>query len=105
MSFETNIESAHIRKSVRYHDLKKDIENEGFEVDLIPFEVGSRGQVTTRNRAAITNIFLIHGLKKSAVKTIKEISKIALLSSFTLYQAHHQRTWQNPPYLAPRNVK
>ena len=52
-SFEKNINSANLRKSTNYLDLKTDIETAGWKTSLLPFEVGSRGQITTRNKKAI----------------------------------------------------
>ena len=71
-SFERNINSANIRKLGKYQDLKKDIEKNGYSVTLLPFEIGS-----------------------------KNMSKISLLGSFTVFHAQAQPTWQNPPYLSP----
>ncbi len=40
-SFETNADSANLKKMIRYRDLKTDIESKGYEVTLLPFEIGS----------------------------------------------------------------
>ena len=45
-SFEKNIEKANILKTKRYLDIKTDLENSGWKSHLVPFEIGSRGQVT-----------------------------------------------------------
>ena len=62
-SFEKNIDSAHIRKAKKYNDLKVDLESAGWVVHLIPFEVGSRGQITKRNKNALINV-----LKRNQIK-------------------------------------
>ena len=41
VSFEKNIESAHIRKTSRYRDLTSDITSKGWQVDCVAFEIGS----------------------------------------------------------------
>ena len=43
--FESNIETANSRKNLKYQDLKRDLEGQNYVVTLLPFEVGSRGQV------------------------------------------------------------
>ena len=100
-SFEQNINSANIRKLGKYQDLKKDIEKNGYSVTLLPFEIGSRGQVTKRNKTALENIFKIMQIKIKTGPVFKNMSKISLLGSFTVFQAQAQPTWQNPPYLSP----
>ena len=42
---------------IKYQDFKTDLEAQHYTVTLIPFEVGSRGQVTKRNRTGPENIF------------------------------------------------
>ena len=81
-SFEKNIESANIIKTRRYNDLKDDLEKAGWNVMLIPFEVGSRGQVTKRNREALTNVLKRNKLKVKNSHFFKDVSKISLLCSY-----------------------
>ena len=100
-SFERNINSANIRKLGKYQDLKKDIEKNGYSVTLLPFEIGSRGQVTKRNKTALENTFKINQIKIKTGPVFKNMSKISLLGSFTVFHAQAQPTWQNPPYLSP----
>ena len=100
-SFEKNIDSAYIRKSSKYNDLKSDLVKAGWTTGLTPFELGSRGYVTKRNYTTIT------GITKKVPKPIKyktlitEPSKISLLCSFTIFQARCQPIWQDPPFLHP----
>ncbi|XP_071507989.1 uncharacterized protein, partial [Diadema antillarum] len=55
--FESNIDSAHNRKSEKYASLVLDIENQGYSCELICFEVGSRGLVTKENKRQVTKLF------------------------------------------------
>jgi hypothetical protein len=81
--------------------MKSDLENMGWTVYLDPFEIGSRGQVTKRNKNTIRKT-ASHISKKLNHKTlISDLSKISLLCSFSVYQAHSQPTWQSPPLLHP----
>ena len=43
VSFESNFNKAQNRKKAKYHDVLDDIKGNGFDTDLITFEVGSRG--------------------------------------------------------------
>lgn len=100
-SFEKNIEAAHIRKAKKYNDLKVDLEKAGWLVQLIPFEVGSRGQITKRNRNALINVLKRNQIKVNNNQLFKDLSKISLLCSYSVFQAHCVPTWRDPPYLHP----
>ena len=100
-SFENNIESAHISKRRKYQDLKKDLEAQKYSVTLLPFEIGSRGYVTKRNRTELQNIFKLTQTKVKSGNLFKGASKIALLCSFAIFNAREEPAWQDPPYLSP----
>ena len=100
-SFEKNIDSANLRKSTNYLDLKTDIETAGWKTSLLPFEVGSRGQVTARNKKAIIESCKRNQLKMQHIQIMKDMSKISLLCSFAIFQARCQPSWQDPPLLHP----
>ena len=61
-SFEKNIDAANLRKHTNYLDLKSDIEAAGWKTSLVPFEVGSRGQITTRNKKFIICVHVLINL-------------------------------------------
>ena len=63
VSFEKNIESAHLRKTTRYRDLTSDIKNKGWQVECVAFEIGSRDYISQRNKKSIFDT-----LKKFKVK-------------------------------------
>ena len=100
-SFESNIDAAHVRKVGKYQDLKEDLEARNYKVTLMPFEIGSRGQVTKRNRTALADIFKANQIKVKTGKLFKEMSKVAMLCSFSIFHAREQPTWSSPPYLSP----
>ena len=100
-SFEKNIETAHIRKAKKYNDLMVDLESVGWGVHLIPFEVGSRGQITRRNKNALINVLKRNQIKVNNNILFKDLSKISLLCSYSVFQAHCVSTWTDPPYLHP----
>ena len=100
-SFETNVESAHQKKFRKYLDLQEDLQNMGWSVQLVPFEIGSRGYVTKRNRESITQCLKRNHMKVKHNQLFKDLSKISLLCSFVIFQAHCQPAWQAPPLLDP----
>ena len=101
MSFERNFEAANARKTARYTALKSDLEERGYQCHLIPFEVGSRGYVSKSNRLNLINVFVMNKLKPNAYKIIKQMSKISLLCSYSIFHAYTQPTWRDPPFLEP----
>ena len=100
-SFEKNIEKANILKNLKYLGIKSDLEEAGWSCQLLPFEVGSRGHVTKRNRKTIYEASQRNSIKLKHKEIIKDISKIALLCSFSIFQARCQPDWQEPPFLHP----
>ena len=98
-SFERNAEAANLRKTLRYTTLKSDLEERGFQCFLVPFEVGSRGHIRKASKSQILNIFLTMKITASSHKCIKNMSKLSLLSSYTIFHAYTQPSWRDPPFL------
>ena len=90
--FEANISKAHDRKHKKYLDLVSDITDNGFTCDLTCFEVGSRGLITPENARDIDKVFSFLSSKPKK-KFKRELSKLALLSSFTIWHARHEPAW------------
>ena len=99
--FESIAEAANSRKTISYRDMKTNLEERGYTVFLIPFEIGSRGFINKRNRTTITQILKEFSLKVNPKQLFINMSKIAPLCSFTIFQAQAQPTWQDPPFLKP----
>ena len=100
-SFESNAESAHQLKFRKYLDLQEDLQNMGWSVQLLPFEIGSRGHISKRNKDSINQCLKRNQMKVNNNKLFKDLSKISLLCSFVIFQAHCQPAWQAPPLLHP----
>ena len=100
-SFETNADAANARKTLSYRDMKSDLEGKGFKVFLLPFEIGSRGFINKRNKSALTHILKEFGFRLNTRQIFTDMAKIALLCSFTIFQAQAQPSWQDPPFLRP----
>ena len=99
--YEKNISQAHIRKTDKYNELKTDIQKKGWIVNLTPYEVGSRGQITKKNKESIIKVLKRNCIKTNNSKLFKEISKISLLCSYSIFQAHNVPSWRDPPLLHP----
>ena len=98
-SFERNAEAANLRKSMRYNSLKTDLEDNGYKCFLVPFEVGSRGHIKKSTKSNIFNIFATMKISANLNHCIKNMSKISLLASYTIFHAYTQPTWRDPPFL------
>ena len=61
--FERNEDAAHVRKTNKYTGLKHDLEDRGYIVHLVPFEVGARGHVTRNNTNNMINILIKNSIK------------------------------------------
>ena len=81
--------------------LKSDLEERGFTVSLVPFEIGSRGHTSRENKMRLISVFVKNGLKQNVHKLVKQISKISLLCTFSIFHAYQQPTWRDPPFLKP----
>ena len=100
-SYEKNIESANTKKFLKYFDLKEDILKAGWSVNLVPFEIGSRGMVTKRNKTSLMETFKRYQLKVKHKQLMKDLSKISLLCSYVIFQARTEPIWETPPLLHP----
>ena len=96
--FENNIQKAHDRKAQKYRDLVSDILDNGFICDLTCFEIGSRGLITPENIRNIDKIFSFVNTKPSK-SFRKELSKVALLPSYAIWNARQESAWgsENQP--------
>ena len=101
VSFEKNADAANLRKSTKYIDLVSDIKKIGWHVECIPFEVGSRGHINNRNKNIIFETLKKHKIYVNKKQMLQDLSKISLLCSFSIFQAHCQPAWQSPPFLHP----
>ena len=101
VSFEKNAEAANLKKIARYQNLAADLRNQGWLTENTPFEIGSRGFINKRNKNSISDTMRRFKIRVQKSRLLKDLSKISLLCSFTLFQAHCQPEWQSPPLLHP----
>ena len=97
--FERNAEAANIRKSIRYNSLKTDPEDIDYKCFLVPFEIGSRGHIQKSTKSNLLSIFTTMKISTNLNHCLKNMSKISLLASYTIFHAYTQPTWRDPPFL------
>ena len=95
--FEMNVDQAHERKNKRYESLVRDIENNGFKVHFYAIEIGCRGHITKNNVKRIKDIFRL--CKISVSNVLSTLSRLTIISSFTIFYSRHERQWVNPELL------
>ena len=87
----SNMAAALQRKTERYKDLACEIEGNGFRCSNIPLEIGTRGFVNSRNRAALDKVSCV----------TKNGSRLALLGSYTIWKARYSTDWNGNGFLTP----
>ena len=97
---ERNIHTANNYKREKYSGMQSDLEDKGWKVYLVPNEVSSRGQILRTTKSSI-----IYTLKQFKIKAeqllFKQLSKIALLSTFSIFHAYQTKEWVSSPLLKP----
>ena len=98
--FELNIDQAHKRKLDKYTALVSDIKSNGFECDIITLEIGSRGYISPDNQKRLKSILKLCNNPASFKSFRDDLSKLAILSSFSIFHAHKEPSWDNYPLLS-----
>ena len=91
---------AHTFKDIKYTQLAIDLEDKGYQVFLVPFEVLSSGHISNQCKESIQNTLRVFDIrvKKSL---FENLAKIALLCTMTVFHAYQVKEWVSPPLLAP----
>ena len=77
-------------------------EDKGWKVHLVPYEVSSRGQILKNTKSSIITTLKHFKIKIKAEQLMfKQLSKIALLSTFSIFHAYQTKEWVSPPLLKP----
>ena len=101
--FIKNIDRSHSFKEEKYAPLSADLSNT-FKVFTFSVEVSARGQVTAQNRARLKAL-AYRCCRDARIATnllIKNGSKAALLTSFSIFAARNEPAWIDPPPLIAR---
>ena len=101
--WDRNIDRSHEFKEEKYATLVTDL-SRNYSVSLFSVEISSRGLVTPANRARIKAfLFKCCTNAKSITKpAISICSKASLLSSYSLFSARNEPSWNSP---APLKVR
>ena len=95
--WDSNIARSHNLKSEKYAPLVMDL-SQRFVVSFYPIEISARGQVTKENRARLKSFLLKCCSNPRAIskKIITIASKAAILSSYSIFCARKEPTWEDP---------
>ena len=89
-------------KRDKYSGMQGDLEDKGWKVFLVPYEVSSRGQILKSTKSSIITTLKHFKIKIKAEQSMfKQLSKIALLSTFSIFHAYQTKEWVSPPLLKP----
>ena len=95
--WDSNIDRSHNYKSEKYAPLVADLSNR-FVVSFFSVEISARGQITKNNQSRLKSF-----LHKCCVSNrsmskalIRVSSKAALLSSYSIFAARKEPTWEDP---------
>ena len=95
--WDSNIERSHAYKEDKYAPLIADL-SRTYRTFQFSIEVSVRGQVTAANKNRLKAF--IYRVSSDPKKVFKEIvpviSKISLLSSFSIFSARNEPSWTNP---------
>ena len=96
VSWEANIEWAHERKAIKYHNLKNQIEDNGWKCHVYPVEVGCRGFV---GQSIVKFLNAIGVAPRIRQATIRKLQEIAETGSAWIWNSRDQmktdRTWHD----------
>ena len=98
--WDKNIDRSHTYKEDKYSPLVADL-SQSFTVFHYFVEVSVRGQLTGNNRARLKS-FIFKSCREARTVTksmTKIVSKAALLTSFSLFNARKEPSWISPPPL------
>ena len=97
---ENNIQKAHDKKALKYTQLQLDLEEKGFQVQLVPFEVGSSGHITKHTRKSLEDVLKIYSIRMKP-QVVQNLAKISLLCTMSIFHAYQTSEWVSPPLLEP----
>ena len=98
ISFEQNIRDAHDRKANKYSSLVMDLQEQSYDAKLFCIEIGSRGLITDNNKCNIQKLFPLISpnnkpLKNKCKNLLKDLSKRAILGSYTIFYSKYDHDW------------
>ena len=98
--FELNIDSAHERKTNKYAPIISDAESNNVQTEFIGLEIGSRGFISAENDRRLKRIFKLGNSDISYKNFKRNVSKLAIVSSFAIFHAKNDPEWENIPVMS-----
>ena len=101
--WDSNISRSHTFKTEKYSPLIADL-SQRYRVSFFSIEVSARGQITKDNRSRL-KAFLFKGCtftSEAQRSLIRISSKAALLSSYSIFSARGEPSWEDPAPLVVR---
>ena len=101
--WDRNIDRSHSYKEEKYAPLSADL-SVAYKVFTFSVEISARGQVTVQNKARLKALAFrcCRDAKLATNLMVKNGSKAALLTSFSLFAARKEPSWIEPPPLVTR---
>ena len=101
--WDSNIARSHTFKSQKHSPLIADL-SQRYVVSFYSVEVSARGQVTKDNQARLKSfVFKCYTGSSFSFKSVTRVSsKAALLSSYSIFSARREPTWEDPAPLVVR---
>jgi hypothetical protein len=94
--WDTDAKRAEERKTTRYADLKEELRNPGWDCSLYLIEVGGRDHIVKSVKDRLRSLFRAWfpaGHRSGIGQIIKDVSRISLVCSFTIFQARNDPVW------------
>ena len=94
--WDSNIARSHRFKTEKYASLNADL-SQSRVVSFFSIEVSARGQITKENQARLKTFILkcCNAAGRLAKPLIRACSKSSLLSSYSIFSARNEPTWEN----------
>ena len=98
--WDNNIARSHTYKEEKYSPLVADL-SRSYKAFFFSVEISVRGQVTADNEKRLKAfVYRVCDDPKIVFKSmVMTVSKVALLSSFSIFAARSEPSWSDPPLL------
>ena len=98
--WDSNIDRCHTFKEDKYAPLVADLSH-NYKTYHFSVEVSVCGQITGNNRTRLKSLIYRSCVEPRATlkAVVPAFSKVALLSSFSIFSARNEPSWSNPPLL------
>ena len=95
--WDSNIERSHTYKEEKYPSLVADL-SRNYKVFSFSFEVSVRGQITKGNKERLRAFVYrcCSDPRKNFKSLLRNCSKASLLSSYTIFSARREPSWNSP---------